>query len=146
MDDATRAVFLSWRDEIEVEMATAQANLTAAHTSLQAAQDAVRSESARIGALNATLSRLRPKTDLANALRTRLAKANQPAPTTASRGHAERCQELEFQIADMRVALVQIEIILREPELTTRPLDTKPPVPPLPAFDPIQMPTPMVAA
>jgi len=146
MNEETRAVFLTWRDEIEAEIVTAEKNLETSRAAVQVAMDAIKTESARIGALTASLSRLRPKQDVANALRIRLAKAAQPSPATATRGHDERVRELEFAIADMRQALAQIDIILRDPEPSSAPLDTRPPVPPLPAHDPIVLPPAMVAA
>jgi hypothetical protein len=75
-----------------------------------------------------------------------LAKAAQPSPATATRGHDERVRELEFSIADMRQALAQIDMILRDPETAAAPLDTRPPVPPLPAFETIVVAPAMVAA
>ncbi len=146
MNEETRAVFLRWRDEIEAEIVTAEKNLETSRAAVQVAMDAIKSEGVRIGGLNAMLSRLRPKLDLANALRTRWVKAAQPSPATAMRGHDERAHELEFAIADMRQALAQIDIILRDPEPSSAPLDTRPPVPPLPAHDPIVLPPAMVAA
>jgi chromosome segregation ATPase len=115
MDDTTRALFKSWLSEMQAEAEKIDADLLASKAVLSEAEAEIRRESVRIGALSAATAKLPKGTELANALRTRLAAASKPSLATATRGHAERIAELQFRRSDLAQAITQVEAILKPP-------------------------------
>jgi hypothetical protein len=143
MDDAARALFEAWAEEMQTEVEKIDADLLTSQTALAEALAEIRRESVRIGALSAATAKLPKGTDLANALRTRLAAASKPSPATATRGHAERIAELQFRRSDLAQAITQVEAILKPPAplaLVTQPVERV-----VDNYDPIVLPAGVAA-
>ena len=143
MDDATRGLFKTWLEEMETEAEKLDADIVTSKAALAEAEAEIRRESVRIGALSAAITRLPKGTEMANALRTRLATASKPSPATATRGHAERIAELQFRRSDLAQAISQVEAILRPPAPLA--LVTKPAERATDDFDPIVLPAGVAA-
>jgi hypothetical protein len=143
MDDAIRGLFKAWAEEMQTEVEKIDADIVTSRSALAEAEAEIRRESARIGALSAATAKLPKGTDLANALRTRLAAASKPSPATATRGHAERIAELQFRRSDLAQAIAQVEAILRPPAPLT--LVTQPAERAIDNYDPIVLPAGVAA-
>ena len=143
MDDVTRGLFKTWLEEMETEAEKLDADIVTSKAALAEAEAEIRRESVRIGALSAAITRLPKGTEMANALRTRLATASKPSPATATRGHAERIAELQFRRSDLAQAISQVEAILRPPAPLA--LVTKPAERATDDFDPIVLPAGVAA-
>jgi hypothetical protein len=136
-------LFKTWLEEMQTEVEKIDADLLTSQTALAEALAEIRRESVRIGALSAAITKLPKGTEMANALRTRLAAASKPSPATATRGHADRIAELQFRRSDLTQAIAQIEAILKPPApltLVAQPADR-----PVDTYDPITMPAGVAA-
>jgi hypothetical protein len=136
-------LFKTWLEEMETEAEKIDADIVTSRSALAEAEAEIRRESVRIGALSAATAKLPKGTELANALRTRLAAAGKPSSATATRGHAERIAELQFRRSDLRQAITQVEAILKPPAPLT--LVAQPAERAIDNYDPIVLP-PGVAA
>ncbi len=143
MDDVTRGLFKTWLEEMQAEAEKLDADIVTSRAALAEAEAEIRRESVRIGALSAATAKLPKGTELANALRTRLAAAGKPSSATATRGHAERIAELQFRRSDLTQAIAQAEQILKPPAplaLVTQPAERA-----IDNYDPIVLPAGVAA-